>query len=157
LERAEADDLDRAAEIALFPRNSVREPLAIGNGGELIVTISENLTERPRLVDTVRENPDMLIAEASVARLELATEAGAMILAVDAAETVQAANSLEKMLAHQAAVAHANAMCFLTQAREELAAYRASGHRFPHRSVEASRNGGPRHGSWMPANARCWH
>jgi hypothetical protein len=66
--------------------------------------------ERPGLMDTARRDPDMLAAAASVARLDLVADAGALSVGVDAAETIQASNSLEKMLAHQMGVAHTMAM-----------------------------------------------
>jgi threonine/homoserine efflux transporter RhtA len=42
--------------------------------------------------------------------MELADKADALTLGVDAAATIQAENSLEKMLAHQMAAAHTAAM-----------------------------------------------
>jgi hypothetical protein len=59
----------------------------------------------------------MLAAAASVARLDLVADAGALSVGVDAAETIQASNSLEKMLAHQMGVAHTMAMKFAVDAR----------------------------------------
>ena len=50
----------------------------------------------------------MLTATASRQRLELT--GNSILLAVDAAETIEARNSLEKMLAHQLAAAHRLAM-----------------------------------------------
>jgi hypothetical protein len=54
--------------------------------------------DRPDLIDTVRSKPDMVTAHASLARLELVAQTGALDLAVDTAETIKARNSLEKML-----------------------------------------------------------
>jgi len=53
---------------------------------------------------TVQQSPDMLSATASRERLELT--GNALPLAVDAAASIQANNSLERMLAHQLAVSH---------------------------------------------------
>lgn len=59
-----------------------------------------------------------MTAEASMDRLVLADEhLGAAALATDAAETIQAENSLEKMLAHQLAAAHKLAMTFAGKAK----------------------------------------
>lgn len=81
----------------------------------------------------------MLAADASLQRLDLAGEAGVLTLGVDAAESIQAQNGLERMLAHQMAAAHSMAMHFVAASREELAAYSVSGHAYPHRSIEAAR------------------
>ena len=48
----------------------------------------------PGLVDTVREKPSMLAAEASESRLKLT--GNATVLAVDTAESIQAANCLKR-------------------------------------------------------------
>lgn len=64
------------------------------------------------LVDTLRDEPTMINVIASEERLDLAARVGSGVaeLAVDAAESVQAANSLEKMLCHQMAAAHRTTM-----------------------------------------------
>ena len=54
--------------------------------------------------------PNCVTADASRERLELAHNAGALEMGIDAAETIQAANSLEKMLAHQMAAIHGATM-----------------------------------------------
>jgi hypothetical protein len=58
----------------------------------------------PGMVDTVREHPSMLAAEASESRLRLT--GNSMVLAVDTAQSINAANSPEKMLADQLATLH---------------------------------------------------
>jgi hypothetical protein len=72
-------------------------------------------------------------------RFDLACEAGVRDLATEAAESIQARNSIEFMLAHQVAAAHKMAMHFIASAQEDLSAYIHSGHKFPHRSIEAAR------------------
>jgi len=68
-------------------------------------------------IDTV-ERPDAVTATASMDRLKLTDEGiGCVALAVDAAETIQAANSIEKMMAHQLAAAHKLAMTFAGKAQ----------------------------------------
>ena len=138
-ELAEAADLDRAAAAILDPGTALPGPLVAGRGGELVATTKENMTARPGLVDTAKNDPDMLTAAASVARLDLVAEAGALSVGVDAAETIQASNSLEKMLAHQMGVAHTMAMKFAANAQDELLGYKNCGQRHPHRSIEAAR------------------
>jgi hypothetical protein len=73
----------------------------IGAGGELI----DREKVGSHLVDTVA-HPDYVTAEASSDRLGLANQAGSLSLALDAADTIQAQDSLEKMLVHQMAVLH---------------------------------------------------
>jgi hypothetical protein len=60
--------------------------------------------------DFAGHQPDLLNAEASVARLTLARDAGALSLAVDAAERSGATTPAEQMLAHQMGTSHALAM-----------------------------------------------
>ena len=48
--------------------------------------------------------------EASRDRLELANKAGALEMGLDLADTIQADNSMEKMLVHQMAAVHNSAM-----------------------------------------------
>ena len=61
------------------------------------------------------DHPDYLAAEASRRRLQLASSAGALTLAIDTADTVGAENSAEQMLAHQMAGAHRASMKLLEQ------------------------------------------
>jgi|SRR5712691_463277 len=58
------------------------------------------------------EDPTVVTADASEHRSRLAAEADVLELAIDAAETMGAQNSLEKMQAHQVALAHRMAMHF---------------------------------------------
>jgi len=72
----------------------------------------EAIPERPmRIVNTLKA-PDVANLDASAHRLQLldllGTDCAAM--ALDAADSIQAGNSLEKMLAHQLAVAHKTAL-----------------------------------------------
>src|SRR5262245_43208069 len=78
-----------------------------GAGGELIDI--ENRWDALGVVDTVA-NPDYVTAAASRERLELANEAGSLDLALDVADSIQAQDSLEKMLVHQMAVLHRGMM-----------------------------------------------
>jgi hypothetical protein len=112
----EAIDMERyAAEFLELPEGSAE----VGAGGEL-VPIGETASERLDLVDTVRNQPDLVNARASVARLELVADTSALDLAIDTVETIKARNTLEKMLAHQIAVAHSLAMKFATKSNDLL-------------------------------------
>src|SRR5262249_55112412 len=87
----------------------------IGAGGELI----DRESVGSHLFDTVA-HPDYVTAEASRDRLRLANQAGSVGLALDAADTIQVQDSLEKMLVHQMAVLHCGA--FLDSRHRQLAA-----------------------------------
>jgi hypothetical protein len=87
----------------------------IGAGGELI----DRRNSCDPLVDTVA-HPDYVSAEASRDRLGLASQAGSLSLALDAADTIQAQDSLEKMLVHQMAVLHYGMMGAAARMNEEL-------------------------------------
>src|SRR5262249_28014606 len=94
----------------------------IGAGRELIDV--ENRWDALGVVDTVAD-PDYVTASASRERLELASEAGSLDLALDAVDTIQAQDSLEKMLVHEMAVLHRGMMRAATRMNEEL--YAATG------------------------------
>jgi hypothetical protein len=139
-ELAEADAMEIAAEEYLQIDSHVTGPQKVGNGGELIVATREAMATIPGVVDTVRENPDMLTATASRARLELT--GNALPLAVDAAESIKPKNSLEKMLVHQMAASHRLAMLSAEQSAalvERLVSTGAVNHAL---SVEAARLAG---------------
>jgi hypothetical protein len=61
-------------------------------------------------------NPSSINQTASLDRMTLVEESGYQDLCIDAAETIGAENSLEKMLAHQMAVCHAQSMNLVTKA-----------------------------------------
>jgi hypothetical protein len=89
----------------------------VGAGGELVPVGDQIKRAGGNFIDTV-ERPDAVTAEASMDRLKLADEVHCVPLAVDTAETIQAKNSIEKMLAHQLAAAHKLAMTLAGQARK---------------------------------------
>ena len=89
----------------------------IGAGGELIDI--ENRWDALGVVDTVAD-PDYVTASASRERLELANEAGSLDLALDVADSIQAQDSLEKMLVHEMAVLHRGMMRAATRMNEEI-------------------------------------
>ena len=90
-----------------------RELTEIGAGGELLPDDGNDLgtpTEANAAPAAVLRNtvadPDCVAVDASLHRLELARRTGALELGVDLADTVQAGNSLEKMLCYQLAATH---------------------------------------------------
>src|SRR5262245_7641207 len=89
----------------------------IGAGGELIDI--ENRRDGLGVVDTVAD-PDYVAASASRERLELADKAGSLDLALDVADSIQAQDSLEKLLVHEMAVLHRGMMRAATRMNEEL-------------------------------------
>jgi hypothetical protein len=82
-------------------RASIEHELAFG--GELIP--ADEVLGAIALRDTL-ERPDAVAADASRARLELAHRAGVLETALDAADTMEASNSFEKMLTHQLGLMH---------------------------------------------------
>lgn len=124
--RLEADaDEAEAARLLKLPA-----PPEVGAGSELIPTggfdgINHSLAH-------TLSNPTSVTADASLERLNLAEDAGVLTLAVDAAETVQAQNSLEKMLAHQMAAAHGAAMRLVSRAESEMGRCEYEGSRARH-------------------------
>src|SRR3954454_23840049 len=80
---------------------------ATGSGNELIQCGNGGVsTFLLRSLD----HPDLLAAEASERRLRLAKRSGALTLALGTADTIQAKNSAEQMLAHHLAAAHTGIM-----------------------------------------------
>src|SRR5262245_66245007 len=93
-----ADDL-RLADEMLAQARTKQLPFTrteVGAGGELI----DREKVGSHLVDTIA-HPDYVTAEASRDRLGLASQAGSLSLALDAADTIQAQDGLEKMLVNQ--------------------------------------------------------
>ena len=70
-----------------------------------------------RIFDTL-EHPNTVSVRASEQRMEAADGAGVLEAAVDAAVSVKANNSLEKMLCHQMAAAHHMAMTLIMRAAD---------------------------------------
>src|SRR3954452_9009284 len=134
-ERVQAEQLEHEAELALDPVVHATGALTVGNGGEMAIG---SQAMRP-FVDTVRERPDMLALDASRERMELADKANALTLGIDAAASIEAQNSLEKMLAHQLAAAHTMEMEAQAEARELLRTYKRTGYNHQSLSIEAGR------------------
>jgi hypothetical protein len=93
----DADDLIR-----------VSTPRKVGPGGELIpvkgeVTLGKDSGVGGR--ETLIE-PSQINQEASIKRLDLTADSNVYEMALDAADSIEPRNSIEKMLAHQMALAH---------------------------------------------------
>ena len=85
------------------------------------ITSGEVLPQHDRqLIDTLAA-PGAVALDASANRLDLLTRMGTDVaaMALDAADTIQASNSLEKMLAHQMAVCHQEALRYVIKATFE--------------------------------------
>jgi hypothetical protein len=100
---------------ALVP---VREP-EIGRGNELVPEQNDYKRHSVNLKDTL-SHPSYVNARASQERLELAEHADALEAALDVAETINASNSLEKMLSHQLAMLHRTAMKIGAQLTQQV-------------------------------------
>jgi hypothetical protein len=98
----------------------------------------ELVPAEPDLRDTVK-NPDYVTVDASRDRLALASGAGVLEMALDASDTIDSKNSLEKMLVHQMAVLHRQIMR-LSIRMEDLSIVRSEG--YQQRNVEVCRLGG---------------
>jgi hypothetical protein len=87
----------------------------VGVGSELIpVGEGGNATVLRNTLDS----PSYVTADASRARIELASQTGSLELGLDLADTIQAGNSLEKVLAHHMAALHASSMKLTAQLNE---------------------------------------
>jgi hypothetical protein len=78
-------------QVALIERARAKVPNAErGSGGELI----QNTQSSTYLLNTLHHR-DFIAADASDQRMQLAKKAGALAMGVDAADTIQAGNSVE--------------------------------------------------------------
>src|SRR6476660_5167309 len=82
----------------------------VGAGGELVPASMVGENSRALEYRSTVARPDRVAIEASRDRLELADKAGALEMGLDLADTIQADNSMEKMLVHQMAAVHNSAM-----------------------------------------------
>ena len=70
----------------------------VGAGGELVPASTFGENSRALEYRSTVDRPDCVAVEASRDRLELADKAGALEMGLDLADTIQADNSMEKML-----------------------------------------------------------
>ena len=92
------------------------------------------------MMQAVAASPTVLAADASLARLGMARDAGVLPLAVEAAQDAGAATATERMLAHQLAAAHQAAMGLFAAADGELYKHRAASNVNPAALAEATRS-----------------
>lgn len=90
-------------------------PLKTGVGGEIIPPSSLGYHG---LEDRLKQ-PDLLDVDVTIKRTQLADDAGVFELAIEAAESVKAKGSVQKMLSHQLAGAHYHAMRLLGEADKQ--------------------------------------
>lgn len=95
-----ADEYDKKARDLMQVKTDVK--LALG----------EAVPPKRSLLASTLEAPDVAALDASAHRIDLLTRLGndCAALALDAANSIRAENSLEKMLAHQLAIAHKTAL-----------------------------------------------
>ena len=105
------------------------DPPDVGPGGEVVRSHSaldghaddaqkDHGFKRANIRDTLAEGATRIAEDASIRRTDLLMQPSfdALAMGIDAAESVHAANSLEKMLAHQMAVAHEAALRMMDRA-----------------------------------------
>ena len=91
------------------------EPLQTGSGGEIVPPYSLGLSG----LELALKEPDLLDAEVTIKRTELADKAGVFEMAIEASESVKAKNSIQRMQAHQLALAHKYAMELMADASKQ--------------------------------------
>ena len=91
------------------------EPLRTGSGGEIIPPEDLGLSG----LELCLKQPDLLDAEVSIKRTDLADKAGVFEMAIEAAESSKAKNSVQRMQAHQLALAHKYAMELMADASKQ--------------------------------------
>ena len=134
--RKDAAELESKAETDLCRWSYTTSTPELGNGGEL-VPITEAHTDA--ITHHVREPADMLAHSASTQRMELAGEANVLALSLDTANSIKARDSVEKMLASQAAGAHKLAMRLMAKAEHHLSKADTLNPHYQAHCVEATR------------------
>ena len=134
--RKDAADLEAKAETDLCRWSYTMSEPQVGNGGEW-VPITEAHTDA--IAHHVREPADMLAHSASTQRMELAGEANVLALSLDTANSIKARDSVEKMLASQAAAAHKVAMQLMAKTEHHLAKADTFNPHYQAHCVEATR------------------
>jgi hypothetical protein len=101
---------------------NLNEPLEIAAGNEALPPEPEDLRltndEFYGIRETLQSGADFINLDASNERTKLVADLNCLDLALDAAESINAKNSLEKMLMHQAAACHSVSMDLLRRAQE---------------------------------------
>ena len=91
------------------------EPLQTGSGGEIVPPYGLGLSG----LELALKEPDLLDAEVTIKRTDLADKAGVFEMAIEASESVKAKNSIQRMQAHQLALAHKYAMELMADASKQ--------------------------------------
>lgn len=106
IDRMEARKLDKEAEALLKPEG----PVAV-RMGEVVPQQTRGIenNEAWLIADTLSD-PNNAHVEASHTRAGLLLDVGCLSLGLDLSDTIQATNSVEKMMAHQMAACHIKAM-----------------------------------------------
>ena len=118
--REQADKLKQEASDLL----TLAEPRQKCFGGE-VLPIEADRADMPSVGDPVGiardtlEKPDQAAVDASVKRIDYLLAAGVLETGLDAAESIQPQNSLERMLAHQMATCHDMVMKFTVRSLEQ--------------------------------------
>jgi len=107
----EADDLTSQSVALMTPP----EPLQRGLGGEVMPTVEQGL---PGL-ELALNSPNLLDAEVTIQRTQLADKAGVFEMAIEASDSVKAKNSIQRMQAHQLALAHKYSMELMADAAKQ--------------------------------------
>jgi hypothetical protein len=99
---------------------SLDEELKIAAGNEALPPEPEDLRndEFYGIRETLQSGADFINLDASNERTKLVSDLNCLDIALDAAESINAKNSLEKMLIHQAAACHSISMDLLRRAQE---------------------------------------
>lgn len=134
---AEADKIDQlpwltAGDHIVYPREAEKQRLA-GDAllipqppveilhGEAVAPddVAGVPFEQALIADTLRKHPNSVAVGASGKRADAAQRAGVLEPALDAADSARASNSIEKMLCHQMAATHFQAMRLLEKSATE--------------------------------------
>ena len=115
-----ARELESEANIYLTPVNKVET----GAGGEVLPQQTSGIEgyKAKQIKDTLKK-PCQVSLDASQVRMELMQQVGVLELGLDAAESIGAKNSFERMLAHQAVTCHKTALQLFAQSEK----YQATG------------------------------
>ena len=109
-----AQELHAATEELRVARTPPK-PLEWGLGGEIVPSAKSSASG----LESALKTPDLLNAEATIQRADLADRAGVFDLALDASESVSAKNAVEQMLVHQMTAAHRHSMRLLGESEKD--------------------------------------
>jgi hypothetical protein len=87
--------------------------------GKVVVGAGGEVANAEYMRNTLAEDPNAVNIAASAERCDLLEQAGVSDLALDAAESVQAPNSLEQMMIHQMGLAHEQVFRLTVEANAE--------------------------------------